>query len=96
MVNIGTLSAFALVSMAVPVLRRKRPDLQARVPRAVLARCCRRSPPLISVYLMLNLSVETWIRFLVWMALGFLIYFLYGVTATAGCPGGPRRASCRA
>ncbi|WP_377640005.1 amino acid permease [Oryzobacter terrae] len=78
MVNIGTLSAFALVSIAVPVLRRKRPDLKRSftVPFSpvlpVLA-------ALISVYLMLNLSVETWIRFLVWMAVGFLIYFLYGV-----------------
>jgi basic amino acid/polyamine antiporter, APA family len=77
MVNIGTLSAFALVSVAVPVLRRRRPDLPRafRVPFSpvlpVLA-------ALISVYLMLNLSVETWLRFLVWMVLGFLIYFLYG------------------
>lgn len=77
MVNIGTLSAFALVSIAVPILRRKRPDLQRsfKVPFSpvlpVLA-------ALISVYLMLNLSVETWLRFLIWMALGFVIYFTYG------------------
>jgi APA family basic amino acid/polyamine antiporter len=78
MVNIGTLSAFALVSVAVPVLRNRRPDLKRSftVPFSpvlpILA-------ALISVYLMLNLSVETWLRFLVWMALGFLIYFTYGV-----------------
>lgn len=78
MVNIGTLSAFALVSIAVPVLRSRRPDLKRSftVPFSpvlpILA-------ALISVYLMLNLSVETWLRFIVWMALGFLIYFTYGV-----------------
>ena len=31
----------------------------------------------LSVYLMLNLSLETWIRFVIWMALGFIIYFAY-------------------
>ena len=77
MVNIGTLSAFALVSLAVPILRKSRPDLERsfRVPLSpflpVLA-------ALVCVYLMLNLSLETWVRFLVWMALGFLIYFVYG------------------
>ncbi|MBT9256745.1 amino acid permease [Phycicoccus sp. KQZ13P-1] len=77
MVNIGTLSAFALVSLAVPVLRKRRPDLQRafKVPGnpvlPVLA-------AIISIYLMLNLSVETWLRFLIWMLLGFGIYFFYG------------------
>ena len=78
MVNIGTLSAFALVSLAVPVLRRNRPDLKRAftVPFSpvlpILA-------ALISVYLMVNLSVETWLRFLIWMVIGFLLYFTYGI-----------------
>ena len=33
---------------------------------------------LICAYLMLTLPLETWIRFIIWMALGFLIYFVYG------------------
>jgi APA family basic amino acid/polyamine antiporter len=79
MVNIGTLSAFALVSLAVPILRKRRPDLERsfKVPfnpwLPYLA-------AIVCVYLMLNLSLETWLRFLVWMAAGFLIYFTYGRT----------------
>jgi APA family basic amino acid/polyamine antiporter len=77
MVNIGTLFAFVLVSLGVIVLRRTQPDL----PRAF------RTPavPLIPilavvacVFLMLNLGSLTWWRFLVWMALGFVVYFAYG------------------
>ena len=77
MVNIGTLFAFVLVSIGVIFLRRTRPDLRApfRVPGAPLVPRC---PSLICVYLMLNLTGETWLRFLVWMAIGFVVYFAYG------------------
>jgi basic amino acid/polyamine antiporter, APA family len=76
MVNIGTLFAFVLVSLGVIVLRRTQPDL----PRAF------RTPavPLIPIlaviaciFLMLNLGSLTWWRFLVWMAIGFIVYFAY-------------------
>ncbi|WP_431964760.1 amino acid permease [Nocardia sp. bgisy134] len=76
MVNIGTLFAFVLVSLGVLVLRRTRPDLPRgfRVPLVPLI-------PILGVlsclWLMLNLSVETWLRFLVWMLIGMVVYFAY-------------------
>ena len=76
MVNIGTLAAFTLVSIAVVILRRKRPDLERafRVPWVPVLPIV---SALICFYLMLNLSIETWLRFIVWMAIGFVLYFVY-------------------
>jgi basic amino acid/polyamine antiporter, APA family len=77
MVNIGTLTAFILVSLAVPILRRRRPDLQRsfKVPFSPVVPWL---SALICFYLTLNLSVETWLRFLIWMLIGFVVYGLYG------------------
>ncbi|WP_063127930.1 amino acid permease [Nocardia fusca] len=77
MVNIGTLFAFLLVSIGVVVLRRTRPDLPRgfKVPLVPYV-------PILAVlsclWLMVNLSVETWLRFVVWMLLGLVMYFAYG------------------
>jgi APA family basic amino acid/polyamine antiporter len=77
LVSIGTLFAFVLVSAAVVVLRRTRPDMPRpfRTPFSPVV-------PVLSVlaclYLMANLSIETWLRFGTWMALGLVVYFLYG------------------
>jgi APA family basic amino acid/polyamine antiporter len=77
LVSIGTLFAFVLVSIAVVVLRRTQPDLERRfrVPGSPVV-------PILSAvacaYLMANLSVETWLRFLAWMVLGLVVYFGYG------------------
>jgi len=77
MVNIGTLFAFVAVCTGVIVLRRTRPDLKRGfrvpwspyVPIAAIVSCA---------WLMINLSVATWLRFLCWLALGVVVYFLYG------------------
>jgi basic amino acid/polyamine antiporter, APA family len=77
MVNVGTLFAFALVSAGVIVLRRTRPELPRAfrapgvpwLPIASIAAC---------LWLMLNLTVLTWIRFVIWMGVGVVVYLLYG------------------
>ncbi|MEV4333031.1 amino acid permease [Streptomyces sp. NPDC049597] len=77
LVNIGTLFAFVVVALGVIILRRTRPDLHRafRTPWVPLI-------PILSIaaslWLMLNLPTETWIRFGVWMAVGVVVYFLYG------------------
>jgi basic amino acid/polyamine antiporter, APA family len=77
MVNIGTLFAFVLVSIGVAILRRTRPDLPRgfRTPWVPLVPVL---AVLACVWLMINLSVETWLRFVIWMLLGFVVYFAYG------------------
>jgi basic amino acid/polyamine antiporter, APA family len=77
LVNIGTLFAFVLVNIGVIVLRRTRPDMERpyRVPWSPVL-------PLLgiafAVYLMADLPLSTWIRFVVWLAIGVVIYFAYG------------------
>ncbi len=77
LVNIGTLFAFILVSIAVVVLRRTRPDLP-RAFRVRFAPLVAALSTLMCLYLMLNLKGDTWVRFLVWMAIGCVVYFAYG------------------
>jgi APA family basic amino acid/polyamine antiporter len=77
MVNVGTLFAFLLVSAGVIVLRRARPDLPRGfrtplVPLLPVASVCA------CVWLMVNLTVITWVRFGVWMVAGIAIYLGYG------------------
>jgi amino acid transporter len=79
MTSIGTLFAFVVVCAAVLILRVKRPEARRpfRVPFGPLF-------PVLGVlsclYLMVNLTVMTWVRFLVWLDLGMLIYWFYGRT----------------
>jgi APA family basic amino acid/polyamine antiporter len=79
MTSIGTLFAFVIVSVAVPVLRARRPDAPRpfKVPGGPII-------PVLGVvscvYLMVSLSVMTWVRFLGWLDIGMLIYWFYGRT----------------
>lgn len=77
LVNLGTLAAFVLISVAVIVLRYKQPDLPRKfktpfvpfVPLLAIVFCC---------VLAVNLELMTWYRFLIWFAVGIIIYFVYG------------------
>lgn len=77
LVNIGTLFAFVVVSIGVIILRRTRPDLH-RAFRTPFVPVLPILSALACVYLMLNLPVETWLRFIVWMIIGSVLYFAYG------------------
>jgi APA family basic amino acid/polyamine antiporter len=78
LVSIGTLLAFAIVCVGVIILRYKRPDLKRPfktpfvpvVPILGAAIC---------LYLMYSLPMDTWLRLIIWMAIGFFIYFTYGI-----------------
>ncbi|MEO8099496.1 MAG: amino acid permease [Acidobacteriota bacterium] len=74
--NIGTLFAFIIVSVGVIVLRRTQPNHKRsfRVPWVPVL-------PALSIFscgvLMASLPWETWVRFVVWLAIGLVIFFTY-------------------
>ncbi|MBM3117559.1 amino acid permease [Jeongeupia naejangsanensis] len=76
LINIGTLAAFTLISIAVLVLRKTKPDLHRAfrcpgvpfVPLLAVGFC---------VFLMLNLQSITWMAFGIWLSIGFIVYFAY-------------------
>jgi len=78
LVNIGTLAAFVLVCLGVIVLRILHPDMPRpfRTPMSPLF-------PVLGMLscgmLMAALPAVTWLRFIVWLAIGLAIYFIYSV-----------------
>ena len=76
LVNIGTLSAFIIVCIGVWILRNKRPDL----PRPFKTPWVPVVPALgivVSFLLMAMLPWDTWLRLIVWLVIGLVIYFAY-------------------
>jgi len=76
LVNIGTLAAFSLVSIAIVILRKKRPDLK-RAFRCPGVPVIPALAVLFCVTLMAYLSWFTWMAFVIWLVIGLLIYFGY-------------------
>ncbi len=76
MVNIGTLLAFVIVSIAVLVLRRTNPDLPRpfRTPWVPVV-------PILGViangFMMYKLGWVNWARLFIWLVIGLLVYFMY-------------------
>ena len=78
MVSIGTLLAFVIVCGAVIILRKRRPDL----PRPFKTPMVPLVPILgivVSLGLMASLNRVTWYRLVIWLVIGMVIYFTYGV-----------------
>jgi APA family basic amino acid/polyamine antiporter len=77
--NIGTLFAFVLVALGVLVLRQTDPH-RPRPFRTPLVPWVPLGAILSCVYLMIELPLVTWERFIIWLAIGLVFYFLYGVS----------------
>ena len=77
LVSIGTLMAFVIVCVAVLIMRQTNPDAE-RPFRAPLYPFVPLAGIGICGLLMFSLPSENWLRLIVWLGLGFMIYFVYG------------------
>jgi APA family basic amino acid/polyamine antiporter len=77
LVSIGTLLAFIIVCVSILVLRKSKPDLERpfKTPWVPVVPVL---GALICLAQMMALPLDTWLRLIVWMAIGFAIYFFYG------------------
>lgn len=76
--NIGTLFAFVLVAIGVVVLRHTNPN-HPRSFRTPLVPLVPALAAIMCLYLMFQLPWVTWVRFTVWLGLGIVVYFIYGM-----------------
>jgi APA family basic amino acid/polyamine antiporter len=78
LVSIGTLLAFVIVCIGVIVLRKQKPDLSRpfRTPFVPVIPILGAGICLVQMY---SLPLDTWLRLIIWMGIGFAIYFTFGV-----------------
>ena len=76
MVNVGTLLAFVMVCAAVLILRIQRPQVK-RPFRCPVLWLIAPLGMLVNLLLMLFLPIETWMRLVIWLGIGMVIYFTY-------------------
>lgn len=81
-ITLLSLTLIALILLIVIIARQpsNEPDLTFKVPFVPLLPCL---SILINLYLMAQLDVHTWIRFVVWIIIGYVIYFTYGIRNSA-------------
>lgn len=77
LVNIGTLFAFVVVCSAVLIMRKKHPEAE-RPFKAPLVPFVPLAGILTCLILMFSLPAENWVRLIVWLLIGMVIYFFYG------------------
>jgi APA family basic amino acid/polyamine antiporter len=93
--NIGILSAFVVVCLAVIVLRYRSPEIP-RSFRTPLMPVIPAIGVLFSLWLIISLPWETWVRFAVWLVIGLAIYFGYSRRHSLLNPDSPRHAQAGA
>lgn len=76
MCSMGTLLAFAMVCLAVMILRIKKPELERpyKTPAVFLVGTLGIA---FNIFLMYYVRAETWVAFLIWGSIGIAVYFLY-------------------
>ena len=79
LVNIGTLFAFVITNIGVIVLRHTRPDMK-RTFKVPFSPWFPAIGAALAIFLMKYLERDTWIRFVLWLLIGLVVYFFYGRT----------------
>lgn len=82
LVSIGTLLAFVLVCIGVPILRKTSPQVP-RPFKTPLPWLVAPAGALTCIWVMTSLPRDTWIRLIAWLVIGLVIYFSYGIRHSA-------------